>query len=139
MNEMTPTVEKLMPHALKKTTVDIIRDPKRTMAPEVQTKQIECMLSPSKKKKPPVPGPDPVPVESSAPSFQATAADASAELSVLLSKYAEMLSDRAAADSCQMKDLEGILSEAQHLESHLQEKKSQLKQTLALISDKLQG
>ncbi|XP_028321306.1 uncharacterized protein tex12 isoform X4 [Gouania willdenowi] len=134
MNEMTPTVEKLMPHALKKTTVDIIRDPKRTMAPE-----IECMLSPSKKKKPPVPGPDPVPVESSAPSFQATAADASAELSVLLSKYAEMLSDRAAADSCQMKDLEGILSEAQHLESHLQEKKSQLKQTLALISDKLQG
>jgi len=48
-------------------------------------------------------------------------------------------SDRASADTSQMKELEVILIEARNLESYLKEKKSHLRQTLALISDKLQG
>lgn len=48
-------------------------------------------------------------------------------------------SERAAADTSQMKALDGLLAEAQSLESYLKEKKNHLKQTLALIADKLQG
>uniref|UniRef100_A0A672JDP0 Uncharacterized protein n=1 Tax=Salarias fasciatus TaxID=181472 RepID=A0A672JDP0_SALFA len=48
-------------------------------------------------------------------------------------------SERAAADTCQMRELETLLKEARNLESFLKEKKSHLRQTLALISDKLQG
>lgn len=47
--------------------------------------------------------------------------------------------ERAAADTSQMKELEAILAEARDLEGHLKEKKKQLKKTLALISDKLEG
>uniref|UniRef100_A0A665VTN8 Uncharacterized protein n=1 Tax=Echeneis naucrates TaxID=173247 RepID=A0A665VTN8_ECHNA len=46
---------------------------------------------------------------------------------------------RAAADAAQMKELEGVLTEARNLESFLKDKKNHLRQTLALISDKLQG
>lgn len=48
-------------------------------------------------------------------------------------------SERAAADTAQMKELEGILTKARNLESYLKEKKYNLRQTLAGISDKLQG
>lgn len=48
-------------------------------------------------------------------------------------------SERAAKDTSQMKELEDILTEARNLESYLKEKKHHLRQTLALISDKLQG
>lgn len=48
-------------------------------------------------------------------------------------------SERAAADSSQMRELEGILAEAKSLESYLKEKKTHLRQTLAVISDKLLG
>lgn len=48
-------------------------------------------------------------------------------------------SERAAADTSQMKELQGILTAAQNLESYLKEKKNHLRQTLALISHKLQG
>ncbi|XP_008278769.1 testis-expressed sequence 12 protein [Stegastes partitus] len=75
----------------------------------------------------------------SASSFEDTAAGASSEISMLASKFSEMLSERAAADHAQMKELEGILTEARNLESYLKEKKRHLRQTLALISDKLQG
>uniref|UniRef100_A0A673BVA3 Uncharacterized protein n=1 Tax=Sphaeramia orbicularis TaxID=375764 RepID=A0A673BVA3_9TELE len=64
---------------------------------------------------------------------------ANRELSMLLSKFAEVLSERASADTVEMKQLEGILTEAQNLESFLKGKKSHLRQTLALISDKLKG
>uniref|UniRef100_A0A3P9INX3 Uncharacterized protein n=1 Tax=Oryzias latipes TaxID=8090 RepID=A0A3P9INX3_ORYLA len=47
--------------------------------------------------------------------------------------------ERAAADTSKMKELEILLTEARNLESYLKEKKSHLKQTLAQISDKLQG
>lgn len=46
-------------------------------------------------------------------------------------------SESAAADTAQMKELEGILTQARNLELFLKEKKKHLKQTLALISDKL--
>uniref|UniRef100_A0A3B5KX50 Uncharacterized protein n=1 Tax=Xiphophorus couchianus TaxID=32473 RepID=A0A3B5KX50_9TELE len=48
-------------------------------------------------------------------------------------------SERGAADTTQMKELEGILTEARNLESYLKEKKCNLRQTLALISNKLQS
>lgn len=57
----------------------------------------------------------------------------------LMSVFIACCSERAVADTSQMKELEGILTEAQNLESYLKEKKNHLRQTLALISDKLQG
>lgn len=75
----------------------------------------------------------------SADLFAALTAGANREFSVLFSKYAQVLSERAAADTSQMKELEGILAEARNLESYLKEKKKHLRQTLASISDKLLG
>ncbi|XP_068565036.1 uncharacterized protein [Cebidichthys violaceus] len=66
-------------------------------------------------------------------------AGAAGDVSMLFSKFAEVLSEIAAADTHQMKELESILTEAQNLESHLKENKKRLRQTLSLISDKLQG
>ncbi|KAM9359106.1 testis-expressed protein 12 [Symphorus nematophorus] len=91
--------------------------------------------SPPKRKKAPS---KPSTLES-ADLFEATNAGASREVSMLFSKLAQVLSERAAADTSQMKELESILAEAQNLESYLKEKKKHLRQTLALISDKLQG
>lgn len=48
-------------------------------------------------------------------------------------------SERATADTMLMKELEGILADARYLESYLKEKKQHLKQTLELISEKLQN
>lgn len=48
-------------------------------------------------------------------------------------------SERAIADTMLMKELEGILADARHLESYLKEKKQHLRQTLDLISEKLQN
>lgn len=53
--------------------------------------------------------------------------------------YVVCCSERAAADSFQMRELEGILAEAKSLELYLKEKKTHLRQTLAVISDKLLG
>lgn len=53
--------------------------------------------------------------------------------------FVDCCRERAAADTSQMKELEAILAEARDLEGHLKEKKKQLKKTLALISDKLEG
>ncbi|KAK2847499.1 hypothetical protein Q5P01_010498 [Channa striata] len=91
--------------------------------------------SPPKKKKPP-----------SRPStlelpdiVEAVTAGANREVSLLFSKFAQVLSEGAAADTSQMKELEDILTEARNLEAYLREKKKLLRQTLTLISDKLQG
>ncbi|XP_075938118.1 uncharacterized protein tex12 isoform X1 [Anarhichas minor] len=78
----------------------------------------------------------PSPVES-ADVFEAAAADATRDVSMLFSKFAEVLSEIAAADSDQMKELESILTEAQNLESYLKENKKHLRQTLSQIFDKL--
>ncbi|XP_034024776.1 testis-expressed protein 12-like [Thalassophryne amazonica] len=71
--------------------------------------------------------------------FEATAAGASKDVNMLLLECAEVLSERAAADASQVKELDDILREAQNLESFLKEKKNHLRQTLAVISDKLQS
>ncbi|XP_061683649.1 uncharacterized protein LOC133504920 [Syngnathoides biaculeatus] len=70
-------------------------------------------------------------------SFEMTAAGAGREISMLFAKFADMLSERAAVDTAQRKELESLLQEAQNLESVLKDKKNHLKQTLVQISDKL--
>ncbi|XP_072247897.1 uncharacterized protein [Leuresthes tenuis] len=130
MKDLTQMAGKLMPPSVNKQTVSSNKEPQQEM---------DCTLSnqyksPPKKKKTP---------ETSAlespNSFEATAVGASREVNLLVTKFAEVLSDRASADTSQMKELEVILIEARNLESYLKEKKSHLRQTLALISDKLQG
>ncbi|KAF4104080.1 testis-expressed protein 12-like [Onychostoma macrolepis] len=71
--------------------------------------------------------------------FEVALAEANREVSVLFSKYSEVLRERAAVDASQLGELEDILTEARSLESHLIEKKEHLRRSLALISDKLQG
>ncbi|KAF7219296.1 uncharacterized protein [Nothobranchius furzeri] len=78
------------------------------------------------------------PASDSANPFEATAAGAGIEINMLLTKFADVLSRRAAEDALQMNELECMLIEARNLESYLREKKSRLRQTLAVISDKLQ-
>ncbi|XP_068069817.1 testis-expressed protein 12 [Danio rerio] len=71
--------------------------------------------------------------------FETALAEASREVSLLFSKYLEVLRERAAVDASQLGELEGILTEARSLEANLKEKKEHLRRSLALISDKLQG
>lgn len=47
-------------------------------------------------------------------------------------------SERTTADTMLMKELEGVLADARDLESYLKEKKQHLRQTLDVISEKLQ-
>ncbi|KAJ0063611.1 hypothetical protein NL108_004439 [Boleophthalmus pectinirostris] len=69
--------------------------------------------------------------------FEAATADASCEISDLFTKFAVVLCEKAAADISMMQELEDIVTEARNLEAQLMEKKRLLRQTLALISDKL--
>ncbi|XP_071327996.1 testis-expressed protein 12 [Trachinotus anak] len=126
---------KLIPPAVNKRAVISNKSPVRTTSQEIERTSANQDKSPPKKKKPPS---KPATLES-ADLFEATAAGASREVSMLLSKLAVVLSERAAADAAQMKELESVLTEARNLESFLKEKKKHLRQTLALISDKLQG
>uniref|UniRef100_A0A673KGC4 Si:dkey-40g16.5 n=1 Tax=Sinocyclocheilus rhinocerous TaxID=307959 RepID=A0A673KGC4_9TELE len=71
--------------------------------------------------------------------FEIALEEANRDVSVLFSKYSEVLRERAAVDASQLGELEDILTEARSLESHLKEKKEHLRRSLALISDKLQG
>uniref|UniRef100_A0A3B4V6Y0 Uncharacterized protein n=1 Tax=Seriola dumerili TaxID=41447 RepID=A0A3B4V6Y0_SERDU len=123
----------LIPPEVNKRAVNN-RSPIQTTSQEIeQTPAKE--KSPPKKKKPPC---KPSTLKSG-DLFDATAAGGSREVSMLLSKLAAAVSERAEADTAQMKELEGILTEARNLETFLKEKKKHLKQTLALISDKLLG
>ncbi|KAM9732745.1 testis-expressed protein 12 isoform 1-T1 [Menidia menidia] len=135
MKRITQMAGKLMPPTVNKQTVNSHKEPKQTTSQEMDSTHSNQDKSPPKKKK--------TPPEAStfhpADSFEATVAGASREVSVLVTKFAEVLSERASADTSQMKELEVILTEAQNLESYLKEKKSRLRQTLALISEKLQG
>ncbi|KAG8002283.1 Testis-expressed protein 12 [Nibea albiflora] len=141
MKEATPAAGKLTVPTLNKTGVNNSsnnnnKGPKQTTAQEMECTPANQEDSPPKKKKPPSKPPTAL---ESADSFEATAAGASREVSLLLSKFAKVLSERAAAESSQMRELEGILAEAKSLESYLKEKKTHLRQTLAAISDKLLG
>uniref|UniRef100_UPI0037E80D5F testis-expressed protein 12 n=1 Tax=Semicossyphus pulcher TaxID=241346 RepID=UPI0037E80D5F len=123
---------KLIPPILNKRAVNNSKGPKQTTEETEQSPANQVESPPKKKKTPSKPS-------TSEDLFDATTAGASREVSMLFSKFAELLSERAAADTSQMKELDGILKEAQNLESYLKEKKKHLRQTLALISDKLQS
>uniref|UniRef100_A0A3Q3AXE7 Testis expressed 12 n=1 Tax=Kryptolebias marmoratus TaxID=37003 RepID=A0A3Q3AXE7_KRYMA len=134
MKDTPPTAGKLIPPALTKPTLSSNNTSNQTTLPEMEGTLSNPEKSPPKKKKIPETA-----TLDSANSFEATAAGASIEIKMLVTKFAEVLSERAAADTFQMKELEGILTEARNLESYLTEKKNHLRQTLALISAKLQS
>ncbi|XP_025961652.1 testis-expressed protein 12 [Dromaius novaehollandiae] len=61
------------------------------------------------------------------------------EIKNLLSKYAHILSDRAAMDASYVQELDGILKEAKTIENHLKQKRESLKQRFAVIANTLQS
>ncbi|KAM7413681.1 hypothetical protein PAMA_020861 [Pampus argenteus] len=134
MKEATQTPGKLAPPALNKRGANNGKGPKQTTSQEMERTPENQDKSPPTKKKPPSKAST---VESDL--FEATTAGASREVSTLLAEFAEVISERAAADISQMKELEDILTEARSLESYLKEKKNHLRQTLAAISAKLLG
>uniref|UniRef100_A0AAX7VQJ5 Uncharacterized protein n=1 Tax=Astatotilapia calliptera TaxID=8154 RepID=A0AAX7VQJ5_ASTCA len=131
MEDAGATAGKLMPAALNM-MVNNNNGLRQTSSQEMECENVSEETSPQKKKKK-------APSLESANPFETIAAGVSKVLSVLVSEFAETLRERAAADTSQMKELEAILAEARDLEGHLKEKKKQLKETLALISDKLEG
>uniref|UniRef100_A0A8C7L2P1 Si:dkey-40g16.5 n=1 Tax=Oncorhynchus kisutch TaxID=8019 RepID=A0A8C7L2P1_ONCKI len=112
------------------------KGPKQKLSQEVEQTSAYCDNSPAKKKKAQS---SKTPASYSSDLFKAEFAGANREVNMLFSKYSEVLSERAAIDASQVRELEDILMEARNLESHLKEKKEHLRRTLALISDKLQG
>ncbi|XP_078140490.1 testis-expressed protein 12 [Centroberyx gerrardi] len=136
MEEATPVRGKVIPPTVNKRGVNNSKGPKQKIPQKMEhTPAHQDKYSPKKKK---TASSKPSAVDS-ADLFEHTIAGANREVSMLFSKYAEVLSERAAADASQVKELEGIMMEARSLESHLKEKKDHLRRTLALISDKLQG
>ncbi|KAL3057768.1 hypothetical protein OYC64_008092 [Pagothenia borchgrevinki] len=135
MKEAVPMAGKVIPPSLNKRAVNNTKSPKQTTPQEKEHLPANQENSPPKKKKPPSKSS----TDETADLFEVKTAGAGREVSMMFSKFAQVLSERAAADTSQMKELEGILTEAQNLESHLKEKKKHLRQTLALISDKLLG
>ncbi|XP_008490635.1 testis-expressed protein 12 [Calypte anna] len=61
------------------------------------------------------------------------------EIMNLLSKYAQILSERAAVDASYVQELDGILREARTIESHLKQKKESLKQRFTVVASTLQS
>uniref|UniRef100_A0A8D3B025 Testis-expressed sequence 12 protein n=1 Tax=Scophthalmus maximus TaxID=52904 RepID=A0A8D3B025_SCOMX len=135
MKEASPVAGKPTPPASSKRSANNKGASKQSTCQEMERSHENPDKSPPKKRRPPS-----TPSASESPdSFEATTAGASKEVSMLMLQFAEVLSERAAADTAQMKELEGILTKARNLESYLKEKKYNLRQTLAGISDKLQG
>ncbi|XP_009069514.1 PREDICTED: testis-expressed sequence 12 protein [Acanthisitta chloris] len=61
------------------------------------------------------------------------------EIMNLLSKYAHILSERAAVDASYVQELDGILKEAKTIETHLKQKRESLKQRFTVIANTLQS
>ncbi|XP_010182083.1 PREDICTED: testis-expressed sequence 12 protein [Mesitornis unicolor] len=61
------------------------------------------------------------------------------EIKNLLSKYAHILSERAAMDASYVQELDEILKEAKTIENHLKQKRESLKQRFAAITNTLQS
>ncbi|XP_010217719.1 PREDICTED: testis-expressed sequence 12 protein [Tinamus guttatus] len=61
------------------------------------------------------------------------------EIKNLLSKYAQILSDRAAMDASYVQELDEILREAKAIENHLLQKRESLKQRFTVITNTLQS
>ncbi|KAK5869039.1 hypothetical protein PBY51_010002 [Eleginops maclovinus] len=135
MTEELSMAGKLTPLSLNKKALNNTKSPKQTTPHEKEHSPANQENSPPKKKKPP----SKPSTSETADLFEVASAGASREVSLMFSKFAQVLSERAAADTSQMKELEGILAEVQNLESHLKEKKKHLRQTLTVISDKLLG
>ncbi|XP_068174122.1 uncharacterized protein [Antennarius striatus] len=106
---------------------------------QTTTQEVECTpatpdKSPLKKRKPSC-----EPTLKSADLFEVTTTAARKDICSLMTTLSNLLRERAVADTSQIKELEGILVGAANVESHLKEKKEYLRQTLSVISDKLQG
>ncbi|KAG5836909.1 hypothetical protein ANANG_G00233680 [Anguilla anguilla] len=110
------------------------KGPKTKMTKEVEEAPMYCESSPMKKKRPLC---DKSPALNSLNVFQAAVTDTNREVNVLFSMFAEVMSERAAVDGSQVRELEDIVKEVKGLESHLMERKEQLRRSLAVISDKL--
>ncbi|XP_061449333.1 testis-expressed protein 12 [Rhineura floridana] len=65
--------------------------------------------------------------------------DTSKEINILLSKYANILSERATMDASYVEELEGILKEASSIEHHLKLKRENLRHRFAAIAGPLQS
>ncbi|XP_039940854.1 testis-expressed protein 12 [Hirundo rustica] len=65
--------------------------------------------------------------------------ETSKEINNLLSKYADIISARAALDSSHVQELDGILKKARALQKHLKQKREKLKQRFAVIANSLQS
>ncbi|XP_062364503.1 testis-expressed protein 12 [Cinclus cinclus] len=65
--------------------------------------------------------------------------ETSKEIINLLSKYANIISTRAALDSSYVRELEEILREARAIENHLKQKREMLKQRFTFIANTLQS
>ncbi|XP_069391178.1 uncharacterized protein [Paralichthys olivaceus] len=134
MKETTPVAEKTIPPAFHKRVANDSTGPKQTTSQEMERTPENRDKSPPKKKRPPA-----TPSSLESPCLvAATTAGAGRQINKLLSQFAEVLGERAAADTAQMKKLQDIVTEARNLESYLKEKKNHLSQTLARISDQLQ-
>ncbi|KAJ8280594.1 hypothetical protein GJAV_G00056650 [Gymnothorax javanicus] len=111
------------------------KGPKMKMAKEIEEPTMFGESPPMKKKHSMS---DKSPALNSFDVFQAFVADANREVDALFSKFAEVMSERAAVDGSQIRELEDMVKEVKTLESHLMERKEQLRRSLAAISDKLQ-
>nr|XP_006111332.2 testis-expressed protein 12 [Pelodiscus sinensis] len=65
--------------------------------------------------------------------------DINKEINNLLSKYAHILSDRAAVDASYVQELDGILKEARIIENHLKQKRESLRNRFTVIANTLQS
>ncbi|TRY84873.1 hypothetical protein DNTS_017989 [Danionella cerebrum] len=63
--------------------------------------------------------------------------EAKRNVNLLFSEYTDVFRGRAAEDAELVRELEDTIAEVRCLESHLKEKKEHLRQSLAIISDKL--
>uniref|UniRef100_A0A803VI82 Testis expressed 12 n=1 Tax=Ficedula albicollis TaxID=59894 RepID=A0A803VI82_FICAL len=63
----------------------------------------------------------------------------SEEIVNLLSKYAHLVSTRAALDSSHVRELDEILKEARAIENHLKQKREMLKQRFTFLANTLQS
>ncbi|CAM4613038.1 testis-expressed protein 12 [Lepidochelys kempii] len=65
--------------------------------------------------------------------------DMNKEINNLLSKYAHILSERAAMDASYVQELDGILKEAKIIENHLKQKRESLRHRFTVIANTLQS